>query len=47
MQEEKTFADLSSFHDRLHEVGPVPLSLVARYVFGEDFWQRVFDNVFE
>jgi len=28
-------------------VGPVPLPLVARYVFGDDFWQHVFDNVFE
>jgi len=46
IQQEKTFADLSSFHDRLHAVGPVPLPLVARYVFGDSFWQHVFDNTF-
>ncbi|MDQ7014837.1 MAG: DUF885 family protein, partial [Gammaproteobacteria bacterium] len=46
MQQEKTFADLSAFHNRLHAVGPVPLPLVARYVFGDSFWQRVFDDAF-
>ncbi|MDQ7074077.1 MAG: DUF885 family protein [Gammaproteobacteria bacterium] len=47
MQQEQTFADLSSFHRRLHEVGPVPLPLVASYVFGDSFWHAVFERTFE